>query len=206
MNTILIGIAGGTGSGKTTLADRLVENFGSHEVSILRHDNYYKQHDEMSYEERTTLNYDHPDAFDTELLCGHIRALKSGQEIAMPVYDYAVHNRSERTVAVAPAPVIVLEGVLIFAEQELCGLMDIRVFVYTDADVRILRRIIRDVKERGRSLDSVIEQYLTTVKPMHEQFVEPGKRRADIIIPQGGNNPVALEMLIQRVRKHLHGG
>lgn len=206
MNTILIGIAGGTGSGKTTLADRLVENFGSHEVSILRHDNYYKQHDEMSYEERTTLNYDHPDAFDTELLCGHIRALKSGQEIAMPVYDYAVHNRSERTVAVVPAPVIVLEGILIFAEQELCGLMDIRVFVDTDADVRILRRIIRDVKERGRSLDSVIEQYLTTVKPMHEQFVEPGKRRADIIIPQGGNNPVALEMLIQRVRKHLHGG
>ena len=182
---------------------KLVDSFGRDEVSILRHDNYYKRHDEMSYEERSKLNYDHPDAFDTELLCEHIRELKKGNAIQMPVYDYTIHNRSDRTILVEPAPVIVLEGILIFAEPSLCELMDIRVFVDTDADVRILRRIVRDVRERGRSLDSVINQYLTTVKPMHEQFVEPSKRRADIIIPEGGENTVALEMLIQRVRKHL---
>ena len=205
MNTILIGIAGGTGSGKTTLADKLVDGFGGDEVSILRHDNYYKRHDEMPYEQRSRLNYDHPDAFDTELLCDHIRALKAGHEISMPLYDYAVHNRSNESVTVNPAPVIVREGILIFAEASLCDLMDIKVFVDTDADARILRRIVRDVKERGRSLDSVIDQYLTTVKPMHEQFVEPSKRRADIIIPEGGQNVVALDMLIQRVKKHLRG-
>ena len=203
MDTILIGIAGGTGSGKTTLADKLVDSFGSDEVSILRHDNYYKRHDEMSYDERSKLNYDHPDAFDTELLCEHIQMLKEGKAIEMPVYDYTVHNRSNEVVVVEPAPVIVLEGILIFAEQSLCDLMDIKVFVDTDADVRILRRILRDVKERERSLDSVISQYLTTVKPMHEQFVEPSKRRADIIIPEGGENMVALQMLIERVHKHL---
>lgn len=203
MDTILIGIAGGTGSGKTTLANELINSFGQDEVSILRHDNYYKRHDDMCYEERSKLNYDHPDAFDTELLCEHIRELKAGRSIQMPVYDYSVYNRSEETIEVRPAPVIVLEGILIFAETSLCELMDIKVFVDTDADVRILRRIVRDVKERGRSLDSVISQYLTTVKPMHEQFVEPSKRRADIIIPEGGENLVALEMLIQRVRKHL---
>lgn len=206
MNTILIGIAGGTGSGKTTLADKLVENFGKDEVSILRHDNYYKRHDNMSYEERSRLNYDHPDAFDTELLCEHIKALKEGKPVQMPFYDYTVHNRSNETIQVNPAPVIVLEGILIFAEQSLCDLMEIKVFVDMDADVRILRRIIRDVEYRGRSLDSVIDQYLTTVKPMHEQFVEPSKRRADIIIPEGGENAVALEMLIERVKKHLAGG
>lgn len=205
MNTILIGIAGGTGSGKTTLADKLVDNFGNDEVSILRHDSYYKRHDNMTYEERSQLNYDHPDAFDTELLCEHIRKLKAGEAVEMPVYDYTIYNRSDKVVLVNPAPVIVLEGILIFAEKQLCELMDIKVFVDTDADVRILRRIVRDVKERGRSLDSVITQYLTTVKPMHEQFVEPSKRRADIIIPEGGENVVALEMLIQRVRKHLNG-
>lgn len=205
MDTILIGIAGGTGSGKTTLANRLIDSFGDDEVSVLRHDNYYKRHDEMDYEERSRLNYDHPDAFDTELLCEHIKALKAGSSVLMPVYNYSVHNRSEETILVKPAPVIVLEGILIFAEPKLCDLMDIKVFVDTDADVRILRRIVRDVKNRGRSLDSVICQYLTTVKPMHEQFVEPSKRRADIIIPEGGENLVALDMLIERVRKHLGG-
>ena len=203
MNTILIGIAGGTGSGKTTLADKLIDSFGNDEVSILRHDNYYKRHDEMTYDERAKLNYDHPDAFDTELLCEHIQMLKAGKAIEMPVYDYTVHNRSSEVVVVNPAPVIVLEGILIFAEASLCDLMDIKVFVDTDADVRILRRILRDVKERERSLDSVISQYLTTVKPMHEQFVEPSKRRADIIIPEGGENVVALQMLTERVKKHL---
>lgn len=205
MDTILIGIAGGTGSGKTTLANKLVDSFGGDEVSILRHDNYYRRHDDMEFEERTKLNYDHPNAFDTELLCEHISTLKAGKSIQMPVYDYSLHNRSDETIEVKPAPVIVLEGILIFAELSLCELMDIKVFVDTDADVRILRRIVRDVKNRGRSLDSVISQYLTTVKPMHEQFVEPSKRRADIIIPEGGENAVALDMLIQRVRKHLAG-
>lgn len=205
MNTILIGIAGGTGSGKTTLADKLVDSFGNDEVSILRHDNYYKRHDEMCYEERSKLNYDHPDAFDTELLCEHIHTLKAGKAVQMPVYDYSIHNRSDETIQVNPAPVIVLEGILIFAEQRLCELMDIKVFVDTDADVRILRRIVRDVNKRGRSLDSVIDQYLITVKPMHDQFVEPSKRRADIIIPEGGENVVALDMLIQRVKRHLKG-
>lgn len=205
MNTILLGIAGGTGSGKTTLADKVIDSFGDDEVSVLRHDNYYKRHDEMCYDERAKLNYDHPNAFDTELLCEHIKMLKAGRSIEMPLYDYTVHNRSDETVVVNPAPVILLEGILIFAEPSLCELMDIKVFVDTDADVRILRRIIRDVKERERSLDSVIGQYLTTVKPMHEQFVEPSKRQADIIIPEGGENVVALEMLIERVRKHLGG-
>ena len=227
MDTILIGIAGGTGSGKTTLADKLVESFGRDEVSILRHDNYYKRHDDIpfeeraklnydhhdnyykrqvgkTYEERTRVNYDHPDAFDTDLLCQHILELKAGKSIEMPVYDYAMQNRSDKTILVHPAPVIVLEGILLFVEKDLCDLMDIKVFVDTDADVRILRRILRDVKERGRSLDSVVTQYLTTVKPMHEQFVEPSKRRADVIIPEGGQNTVALEMLIERVRKHLN--
>lgn len=203
MDTIFIGIAGGTGSGKTTLANKLAESFGREEVSILRHDNYYKRHDEISYEERRHLNYDHPDAFDTELLCEHILALKAGKAIRMPVYDYTVHNRSDSTEEITPAPVIILEGILIFADQRLCDLLDIKVFVDTDADVRILRRILRDVKERGRSLENVIEQYLATVKPMHDQFVEPSKRRADIIIPEGGENLVALDMLVQRVKKHL---
>ena len=203
MDTIFIGIAGGTGSGKTTLADRLVDSFGRDEVSIIRHDNYYKRHDEMTYEERCKLNYDHPDAFDNDLLREHLLQLKEGKTIEVPVYDYTIHNRSNEVEKVVSAPVIVLEGILIFQEPMISELMDIKVFVDTDADVRILRRIQRDVEERGRSLQSVISQYLTTVKPMHEQFVEPSKRKADIIIPEGGENKVALDMLIQRVKKHL---
>lgn len=203
MDTILIGIAGGTGSGKTTLADKLVDSFGSQEVTVIRQDNYYKRHDDMDYEQRAKLNYDHPDAFDSDLFYEHIVALKQGKPVEIPVYDYTIHNRSEETILINPTPVIVLEGIMLFVEKVLCDLMDIKVFVDTDADVRILRQIVRDVKERGRSLESVIGQYLTTVKPMHEQFVEPSKRRADIIVPEGGENQVALEMLIERVNKHL---
>ena len=203
MDTIFIGIAGGTGSGKTTLADRLVDSFGRDEVSIIRHDNYYKRHDEMTYEERCKLNYDHPDAFDNDLLREHLLQLKEGKTVEVSVYDYTIHNRSNEVEKVVSAPVIVLEGILIFQEPMISELMDIKVFVDTDADVRILRRIQRDVEERGRSLQSVISQYLTTVKPMHEQFVEPSKRKADIIIPEGEENKVALDMLIQRVKKHL---
>ncbi len=203
MDTIIIGIAGGTGSGKSTLAKKLIENFGADEVTTLCHDSYYKRHDDLPYEERCKLNYDHPDAFDTDLLIEHLQKLKKGESVEVPVYDFTKHNRSDAVETVSPAPVIVLEGILIFAEQELCDQMDIKVFVDTDADVRIIRRILRDVKERGRALDNIVDQYLTTVKPMHEQFVEPSKRRADVIIPEGGHNTVALEMLIERVKKQL---
>ena len=203
MDSILIGIAGGSGSGKTTLANSLVNYFGENEVSILRHDNYYKRHDELTYEERTKLNYDHPDAFDTELLCRHIRELKEGRPVEMPVYDYTIHNRSDRTTLVLPNPVIILEGIMIFAEPALVSLMDFKIFVDTDADERILRRIQRDVTKRGRSLDSVIRQYRETVKPMHEQFVEPSKRKADIIIPEGGRNKAAMQVILELIRSRL---
>ena len=157
----------------------------------------------MSYNERTKLNYDHPDAFDTDLLIEDLKKLRRGETIQCPVYDYTVHDRSSKTVTVKPAKVIVVEGILIFQSEELCKLMDIKIYVDTDADVRILRRIVRDVRDRGRSLESVVNQYLTTVKPMHEQFVEPSKRKADIIIPEGGHNQVALEMVLERVRAHI---
>ncbi len=203
MNEMMfIGIAGGTGSGKTTITNRLVECFGG-EVSVVHHDNYYKAHHNMTYEERALLNYDHPDAFDTDRMINDLQALRRGETIQCPVYDYSVHDRSEETIAIKPTKVIIVEGILIYAVPELCNELDIKIFVDTDADVRILRRIQRDVQERGRSLDSVISQYLTTVKPMHEQFVEPSKRRADVIIPEGGQNQVALEMVVQRVRAHL---
>ncbi len=199
---MIIGIAGGTGSGKTTITDCLVERFGGN-VSVVHHDNYYKAHHNMPYEERCLLNYDHPDSFDTDMMIEHLRQLKQGKTIQCPVYDYTIHDRSEKTIPIEPTRVIIVEGILIYADPRLCDLMDVKIFVDTDADVRILRRIQRDVQKRGRSLDSVISQYLTTVKPMHEQFVEPSKRRADVIIPEGGRNVVALEMVVQRVKAHL---
>lgn len=202
MDVLTIGIAGGTGSGKTTITKRIIREFGG-DVSVIYHDNYYKAHDEMSYEERCKLNYDHPNAFDTELMLSHLRQLKEGKSIECPVYDYSVHNRSKKTVSVEPARVIVLEGILIFADKQLCDELDIKLFVDTDADVRILRRIVRDVRDRGRSLESVVNQYLNTVKPMHEQFVEPSKRNADIIIPEGGHNAVAMTMVMERIRAYL---
>ena len=203
MKTLTIGIAGGTGSGKTTITKKIVSEFGR-DVSVIHHDNYYKAHDDMPYSERCKLNYDHPNAFDTQLLLTHLRSLKKGQAVSIPTYDYTVHNRAERTVRIRPAKVLVIEGILIFAEPELCREMDIRIYVDADADVRILRRIVRDVRDRGRSLESVIDQYLGTVKPMHEQFVEPSKRNADIIVPQGGHNAVAMEMVVERIRGYLH--
>ena len=202
MDMMVIGIAGGTGSGKTTLTDRLKEYFGD-DVSVIYHDNYYKAHEGMSYEELCELNYDHPDAFDTDLLIDHLAKLRAGQAVDCPVYDFTVHNRSNRTIHVEPSRVLIIEGILIFQNPILRDMMDIKIFVDTDADMRLLRRISRDVKERGRSLDSVISQYLSTVKPMHEQFVEPSKRAADIIVLEGGRNEVALDMIIQRVRRHL---
>ena len=198
----VIGIAGGTGSGKTTLAKNIAACFDER-ISLLRHDDYYKAHDELTYEERAALNYDHPNAFDTSLLCEHIRRLKSGEDIESPVYDYTVHNRAKETRTVHASPVILLEGILIFENEELRKLLDMKIFVDTDADVRIVRRIVRDVKKRARTLDSIVEQYLTTVKPMHEAFVEPSKKYADIIIPEGGKNPVAYGMIIDKIEKHL---
>jgi uridine kinase len=203
-DVITIGIAGGTGSGKTTITKKLMQEFGG-DVSVVYHDNYYKAHHNMPYEERAKLNYDHPNSFDTDMLVEDLKKLRRGETIYCPVYDYSIHDRSDRTVEVRPARVIIVEGILIFQSKELCDQMDIKIYVDTDADVRILRRIVRDVRDRGRSLDSVISQYLTTVKPMHEQFVEPSKRNADIIIPEGGQNQVALDMVIERVRAHLDG-
>ena len=204
-DVMVIGIAGGTGSGKTTITRKLMQRFGS-DVSVIYHDNYYKSHHNISYEERTKLNYDHPDAFDTDMLVQAVRDLKSGKAVSCPVYDYTVHDRSDRTITVYPSKVIIVEGILIFQDKELCNEMDIKIFVDADADVRILRRIVRDVRDRGRSLDSVVSQYLTTVKPMHEQYVEPSKRNADVIIPEGGHNTVAMDMVMERVKAHLEKG
>ena len=202
---LTIGIAGGTGSGKTTITRRIQRSFGGR-VSTLYHDNYYKSRDDIPLEERARLNYDEPDAFDTALMVRQLRQLQRGESILCPVYDFTVHNRSDRTIRIDPAPVILVEGILILADPALCDAMDIKVFVDTDADVRILRRIVRDVRDRGRSLESVVNQYLTTVKPMHELYVEPSRRRADIIIPEGGHNEVAMSLLVERVRAHLEGG
>lgn len=200
--SLFIGIAGGTGSGKTTITRRITEQFGG-QVSVLYHDNYYKAHHDLSLEERSRLNYDHPEAFDRQLFLEHLAALKNGLPVECPVYDYTVHNRSDKTVKVAPAPVVIVEGILILQDPDLCDLLDIKLFVDTDADVRILRRILRDVRERGRTLESVVDQYLTTVKPMHELFVEPSRKQADLIVPEGGHNKVALDMILQRIRAHL---
>ena len=200
---LFIGIAGGSGSGKTTLAERLAEHFGDR-LSLLRHDDYYKSQSSLSLEERATLNFDHPDAFDTALLIKHLDELREGRDIDCPIYNYSLHDRDSATRRVRASEVIVLEGILIFENPELLRRLDIKIFVDTDADVRILRRLKRDVSERGRSMDSVISQYFATVKPMHEAFVEPSKRYADVIVPEGGMNRVALEMITERIISHIN--
>ena len=202
MSTILIGIAGGTGSGKTTLTRHLKEHFGQ-EVTVISHDNYYKRQDGKTYEERAKVNYDHPSAFDTDLLIEHLRQLKAGHSIQCPVYSDSDHNRTDRTVEIFPTKAIIVEGILIFQNPTLRDMFDIKIFVETDADVRILRRALRDVEERGRTLQSVVTQYLTTVKPMHEQYVEPSRKYADIVVLEGGHNLVALEMIMQRIQNHI---
>ena len=203
-NILVIGIAGGTGSGKTTLMKRLLERFGN-DVTVLSHDKYYYRRDDMPFEQRCKLNYDEPAALETDLMARHLEALRRGQAIDCPVYDFAQHNRSEKTVRIEPRQVIIVEGILIFEDAALRQLMDIKIFVDTDADVRLCRRIRRDVRERGRTLESVIEQYQTTVKPMHEKYVEPSKRFAHIVVPEGGENKVALEMIEGRIQRHLEG-
>ena len=201
MNTMIIGIAGGTGSGKTTLTEHLAAHFGAN-ISVVHHDNYYKLQN-VPFEERCKQNYDHPDAFDTDLMVQQLRELKAGHAIRCPVYSYTDHNRTDETILIRPAPVVIVEGILIFQDPRLRELMDIRIFVETDADVRILRRALRDVEERGRSMQSIVNQYLTTVKPMHEQFVEPTRKYADIVVLEGGHNLVALDLIMQRIAGHI---
>lgn len=203
-DVLVIGIAGGTGCGKSTITRYLTRTFGD-SVAVLHHDSYYLPHHSMSYEERTRLNYDAPESLDNALFLQHLRELKAGKEIQCPVYDFTVHDRSDRTELLRPAKVILVEGILIFANEELCKEMDMKLFVDADADVRILRRVRRDMRDRGRSIDSIINQYLSTVKPMHEKYVEPSKKNADIIIPGGGRNKVAVDMVEQTIRAFLAG-
>ena len=200
----VIGIAGGSGSGKTTLMKNLIDKFGD-VITVLSHDNYYKRHDELTYEERCKLNYDEPGAFDTSLMIYQLDQLRHGQAIDCPVYDFTVHNRSNDTIRIVPERVIIVEGILIFESEPLRQLMDIKIFVDADADVRLCRRIKRDVNKRGRSLESVLTQYQQTVKPMHEKYVEPTKKYADLVVPEGGKNLVALELIECRIRRHLEG-
>ena len=199
---LVIGIAGGSGSGKTTLVRNLTEKF-SGQITVISHDNYYKRHDEMTYEERCQLNYDEPAAFETDLMVRQLQQLRQGASIDCPVYDFTVHNRSNEVTHIVPSRVILVEGILIFADADLRQQMDIRIFVDTDADIRICRRMKRDVNKRGRSLESVIWQYQQTVKPMHEKYVEPSKKYAHIVVPEGGKNQVALDMIEGCIRRHL---
>lgn len=199
LDPIIIGIAGGTGSGKSTLANNIRKEFENN-ITMLSHDYYYKSHSELSFDERKKLNFDHPHAFDTDLLIDHLHRLKKGEVIQRPNYSFVKHIREDETVEVVPKKVIIVDGILIFENKELRNMMDIKIFVDTDADIRFIRRLTRDVRDRGRTLDSVIEQYKTTVKPMHEEFVEPSKKYADIIVPEGGYNHVALNMIIEKIR------
>lgn len=199
---LTIGIAGGTCSGKTTLTDNLWKRFDPH-VTVIRHDDYYKAYYDLTYDQRAALNYDEPDAFDNKLFAEHIKALKEGHSINCPVYDYTQYNRSNKVREITPNDIIIVEGILIFTEPEICDLLDIKIFVDTDADVRLVRRIVRDVKERGRTLDSVITQYMDTVKPMHEKYVQPSRASADVVVLDGGENKVALDMIIGSVEYYL---
>jgi len=200
---IVFGVAGGTASGKTTVARAVLDAVGASKIAYLPHDAYYHDRVDLSFEDRTRLNYDHPDSLDTKLLVRHIKELSVGAPVHVPVYDFTTDRRTEDTILVEPAPIILVDGILIFTKRKLRDLMDIKIFVDTDADVRFIRRLQRDMKERGRSLDSVVQQYLETVRPMHLKFVEPSKRYADIIIPGGGQNKVAMEMVVSRLQMLL---
>lgn len=201
---VIIAICGGTGSGKTTVAREILKSLPETSVSIIHQDAYYKKQDNKSLDERTKTNYDHPFAFDTDLLLNHLGNLLNGQDVDMPIYDFENHNRSFETKKVFSREIIILEGILILEDERLRKLMDIKIFVDTDTDVRIIRRITRDINERGRSLNSVIEQYLSTVKPAHEQFIEPSKKYADIIIPEGGYNTVAIDIMVGKINTILN--
>ncbi|HIT77171.1 MAG TPA: uridine kinase [Candidatus Limihabitans stercoravium] len=202
MDRLVIGIAGGTGSGKTTVARKLHQAFGKNAV-ILSHDYYYKANEGMSFEQRARLNYDHPNALDTQLLVEHITKLKRGEAIEHPTYNFSTYSRNEHWEHLEPAKIIIVEGILLFENKQLCDICDMKLFVDTDADVRFIRRLRRDVNKRGRTMESVIKQYMSTVKPMHEMFVEPSKRKADIIIPEGGHNTIAVSTIIDAINKKL---
>jgi uridine kinase len=199
-NPLVIGVAGGSGSGKTTVVRRIVESIGGEQVTVLEHDRYYRDRNDLRLEERASLNYDHPDSLETDLMVQHVEALRTGRTVDVPTYDFARHARRPETQAVAPRRALIVEGILIYTDAALRRLMDVKVFVDTDDDTRFIRRLQRDIAERGRTVQSVIEQYLGTVKPMHLEFVEPSKRYADIIIPQGGHNAVAIDMLMTLIR------
>ena len=203
-NILVIGIAGGSGSGKTTLMNNIVSRFADN-ITVLSHDSYYRRHDDMTYEERCGLNYDEPAALETDLMVRHLDQLRKGEAIDCPVYDFTVHNRSDEVTRIEPRKVIIVEGILIFQNRELRDLMDIRIFVDTDADIRLCRRVKRDVNKRGRSLESVLSQYQETVKPMYEKYVEPSKKYAHILVPEGGKNTIAQEFIISLLEKHLGG-
>jgi uridine kinase len=198
--SVVIGVAGGSGSGKTTVVRRIVESLGSAQVTVLEHDSYYRERRDLRFEERAALNYDHPDSLETDLLVRHVQALRAGQPVEVPVYDFTRYNRTGATVTAHPRRAIIVEGILIYTDAPLRKLLDIKVFVDADDDIRFIRRLRRDVAERGRTMESVIEQYQNTVKPMHLDFVEPSKRYADIIVPQGGHNTVAIGMLLTLIR------
>ena len=198
----IVGIAGGTASGKTTIVRKIKENFGD-DIVVINHDSYYKAHNDLSYEDRSKLNYDHPDSFDTQMMIEDVKKLKNNEEVDIPVYDFSVHNRADATVHIVPKNVIILEGILVLENKELRDLMDIKVFVDTDADERLMRRIRRDMVERARSIESILNQYADTVKPMHEQFIEPSKKYADIIIPRGGENLTGINILQQHIKSML---
>ena len=200
VSALVIGIAGGTGSGKTTVAERIADAVPVESVTIIEHDAYYRQRADLTYEQRSQLNFDHPDALETSLLIEHLRELKSGAEISVPVYDFKTHARAAEWRRVHPTPVVIVEGILVFVDAALRDLFDIKLFVDTDADIRVFRRVRRDIEQRGRDFASVREQYYSTVRPMHLQFVEPSKRWADLIIPEGGDNRVALDLIVGKVR------
>ena len=202
MKTIMIGVAGGTGSGKSTFTNRLKAEFGD-TISVIYYDNYYKRHDELPFSEREKLNYDHPDAFETELLIEHLSSLRRGEEIRCPVYDFTVHNRSDMTVTVKPSEVVIVEGILVLSDPRLRDMLDIKIYVEADADERILRRVIRDVKERGRDVEGIARQYLSTVKPMHYVYVEPTKALADLVI-NSGKNDVAFDVIKVKIEALLN--
>lgn len=204
-HTVIIGVAGGTGSGKTTVSRRILDAVGDHHIAYLQHDSYYRDNRHLAPEERAQLNYDHPASLETELLIEHLHQLRRGEAVNVPIYDFGSHTRRQESRRVEPAQIVLVEGILILAEKELRELMDIRIFVDTDADIRFIRRLQRDVTQRNRSPESVIEQYLTTVRPMHMEFVEPSKRYADVIIPEGGHNTVALDLIVNRVRTLIDG-
>jgi uridine kinase len=197
---MIIGVAGGSGSGKTTVVREIIRNVGRSQVTVIHHDSYYRDVKDLPFEERIKINYDHPDSLETSLLIRHLRALNEGLSVEVPVYDFTAHLRAPETETMEPRKVIIVDGLLILWDRELRDLMDIKVFVDTDADLRFIRRLSRDIQERGRSAESVIEQYITTVRPMHLEFVEPSKRYADIIIPQGGHNLVGVDMLLTKIR------